>query len=1048
MAKSKWRKGSRQVSLRKKNRTTVLPYSIQKEIEASQDSTEDYRQAASSSDSDDSTSPSPRQQQISRKERRKKRRMQQRQQKHEHQLMRKKQRMGLINNHLPEQNMKVPLSTDESEGSSSVASDAEWPADDGSIGVAAAALKKQQQQQQSIDAQHEEFRLLERRLCKHKAPTKDTEEAKARRVQKLRQELNDDGFDFELQNLLDDIVGTGDQPPEACGVGKEETDESDAGVPSGTARQELQRMQARGSKGAAYRSKAHGESVDVAANMLKQQQQQHSGTDRLQDEMRMLEKRLLSHRGKKGGTEASAADKRKKLREELEKDGFDAELQNILDDILGTGDDGVDSDKSDAEESDYSGRGGDSSDLESGLHASDDETTRIEHMSALKDSEAQDKAESKSQSKTYVAPHRRQEARETDAATASGLSLEAVKVEIVRALNRISEGNAEPVFHHLLRVLQRSSAKLQSQHNSGKHSSEVHAYIVEVRHLICEQLMQSCIKSRFSTNSLIATQTALCCALSKMWDMELCREFLRSLAVCFSTSFAESLSVRTQQPEVVVADTASLVTRHSVVGLCCLYDFGFVSPRLFVELIRRVAGLRDTEASKEGRSSLSDYRVELLLLLLRLGGGKLRQDDANLFTSTWKQLQGLVQVDDGRAVPRLDREASHAADELPAGAGRLRALIMELQDLKAGKQKDRLMLVKASQDAMRRWLSSNSVFGPTLLTSQYQIDGSWDALERGERPELSKAAAAAADFQQHQRLRATNAAAAADATVVGALASSIQQKASLLRALDYSRMLCRFNTELQKALFECLMMANGPDDALRALQNSGLLTLKKNTVTQVVAVTMQCCLQEKIYNGFYGMVLSRLCGICGCGASSANEETTCFCFLLPDKPAARYRRTVQRGLAAQVSAAHGFSLRRLLNLAKLTAFLIRVGITDLRIVRFLSFESSVEGRSPMGLTGKLGVFLREVCIEVLSIPTARSSSPSTEVAAEYFSCLRSMSDICEVFIALLQDVVLPTAAPDGRSVKEKHTAKSSEGGRVLKASIVKAALNALQQPEP
>ncbi|KAL8456138.1 hypothetical protein Emag_000023 [Eimeria magna] len=659
--------------------------------------------------------------------------------------------------------------------------------------------------------------------------------------------------------------------------------------------------------------------------MLKRQRQQLSGTDRLQDELRLLEKRLLTHRGGRKGTEASATDRRKKLREELEKDGFDLELQSILDSILGTGAGCADFEKPDAGKSNSDGDSRDSdglrcggfSDLESGFHASDDEATRIEAMSAPKVFEAQDAVESRPQPEAYVAPHRRQEASKTDAATASGLTVEAVKVEIVRALNRISEGNAESVFHQLLRVLQRNSAKLQSHHNSGKQSSEVHAYTVD-----------SCIKSRFSTNSLIATETALCCALSKLWDMELCREFLRSLAVCFSTYFAESLSLRTQQPEVVVTDTASLVTRHSVVGLCCLYDFGFVSARLFVELIRRVAGLRDIEAPKECTSSLSDYRVELLLLLLRLGGGKLRQDDANLFTSTWKQLQELVHAHEERAGPRPDRGASHAADELPAEAGRLRALIMELQDLKAGKQKDRLMLVKASQDAMRRWLSSNSVFGPTLLTSQYQIDGSWDALEKGERPDLSKAGAAAADFQRHQRLRAKNVAAAADATIVGSLASSIQHKASLLR--------------------------------------------------------------------------------------------------------------------------------RLLNLGKLTAFLIRVGITDLRIVRFLSFESSVEGHSPMGLTGKLGVFLREVCIEVLSIPTLRASSPAPEnglkeVAARYFSCLRSMSDICEVFIALLQDVVLPIAEPDGRSWKKIRTAQSSEGGRAIKASIVNAALNALlshQRSEP
>ena len=39
-----------------------------------------------------------------------------------------------------------------------------------------------------------------------------------------------------------------------------------------------------------------------------------------------------------------------------------------------------------------------------------------------------------------------------------------------------------------------------------------------------------------------------------------------------------------------------------------------------------------------------------------------------------------------------------------------------------------------------------------------------------------------------------------------------------------------FNTELQRGLFECLLMANNANDALRLLQNGGYLSLKKETV--------------------------------------------------------------------------------------------------------------------------------------------------------------------------------------------------------------------------
>lgn len=96
---------------------------------------------------------------------------------------------------------------------------------------------------------------------------------------------------------------------------------------------------------------------------------------------------------------------------------------------------------------------------------------------------------------------------------------------------------------------------------------------------------------------------------------------------------------------------------------------------------------------------------------------------------------------------------------------------------------------------------------------------------------------------------------------------------------------------------------------------------------QLVGVALQCCLQEKVFNSYYGLVLARLCGVCCCQRSiefsSEKAGPNCGCFFLPEKPASRYRRVLQRGISAQASAALGFSLRRLLNLAKLTAFLVR-----------------------------------------------------------------------------------------------------------------------------
>lgn len=64
-------------------------------------------------------------------------------------------------------------------------------------------------------------------------------------------------------------------------------------------------------------------------------------------------------------------------------------------------------------------------------------------------------------SQVYVAPRRRRQCAHACSVGGSPVSLETVKVEVVRALNRVSEGNAEPVLHQLLAVLNRSALKVR-----------------------------------------------------------------------------------------------------------------------------------------------------------------------------------------------------------------------------------------------------------------------------------------------------------------------------------------------------------------------------------------------------------------------------------------------------------------------------------------------------------------------------------------------------------------------------------------------------------
>ncbi|CDJ36192.1 LOW QUALITY PROTEIN: uncharacterized protein EMH_0010010 [Eimeria mitis] len=861
------------------------------------------------------------------------------------------------------------------------------PTDSDSIDEADVTLREARKRQRHGDTALQ--RELEGSLGIRGDKVDSAESSRARA--KVRNELKADDFDLQLQDILEGNRTEASHPVNiGCG--------NSSRKPLLSKPKELKMP---GDRRARYEASRASGSIGAAAAALKedQEREQKHSYDPLREELRILERRLGISSSGSSKTKEAREKKRRKLREELEADGFDLELQDVLDGILVSFTYSGITDETRAVSLVVVQRKSKALTLTNQLRG-----TRWESLKGNPTVlpwglpiQKQGLLEGGPVSSVYVAPHRRREATDGSETASSKAALEAVRIEVLR--RQIQKGEAAEFLRK---------------------------YTVGVRGVLCDQLMQSCIHSRFSTNSLIATQTALCCALGKTWDIELCRDVLAALAVCFSSNFARALIQRTEQPEAVAADTASLTTRHAVVGVCCLYDFGFVSPRLFVELIWRVSGIRrGPKAMDEHVVELTDFRIELLLLLLRLGGEKLRQDDTPLFTTTWKTLECVVQHQGNGRSQRLDALEGNVAE-----AGRLRALLLELQDLKSGKQKGRLMLIKASQTALRRWLSSSTVFGSSFLSTQFQISGSWEDLEQGHRPELSKKAAVAAHCQQQQQLQAGDFKSAPDAFASGAAANSLRQQAALLR----------FNTELQQSLFECFVTANSPDHALQLLQNSGHLSLKKVIITQTVAVAMQCCLQEKFYNQFYGMVLSRLCGICVCQAAQNGNNAVCKCFLVCEKGAARYRRTVQRGLAAQASAAHGFSVRRLLNLAKLTAFLIRLHIADLRIVRFLNFDSAGEKQGPMGLSGKLGIFLREICVELLCCPTAAGSPlPAREdwkeSAVAYFKCLGSMSDICEAFITILQDVVLPTISVD--------SAGKSSAEQALKASVVKSAIRTL-----
>ena len=79
--------------------------------------------------------------------------------------------------------------------------------DSESVGDAALAFKedKKKEQKKCYDPLREELKILERRLGISRSSSR-TKDARERRRRKLREELEADGFDLELQDVLDNIL--------------------------------------------------------------------------------------------------------------------------------------------------------------------------------------------------------------------------------------------------------------------------------------------------------------------------------------------------------------------------------------------------------------------------------------------------------------------------------------------------------------------------------------------------------------------------------------------------------------------------------------------------------------------------------------------------------------------------------------------------------------------------------------------------------------------------------------------------------------------------
>merc|ERR1712210_51942 len=138
-------------------------------------------------------------------------------------------------------------------------------------------------------------------------------------------------------------------------------------------------------------------------------------------------------------------------------------------------------------------------------------------------------------------------------------------------------------------------------------------------------------------------------------------------------------------------------------------------------------------------------------------------------------------------------------------------------------------------------------------------------------------------------------------------AAEVEQSHELLELARRMRM----NTEVRKKIF-CLIMS--AEDYLEATERLVKLGTKNHVEREVLFVVVDCCVQEKTYNPYYGHLAAKLASI--------------------DR---RYRIAGQFTIWDKLKLAGELNKTQLSNLAKITAFLVQEKAQSLGILKVIEF---------------------------------------------------------------------------------------------------------------
>ena len=380
----------------------------------------------------------------------------------------------------------------------------------------------------------------------------------------------------------------------------------------------------------------------------------------------------------------------------------------------------------------------------------------------------------------------------------------------------------------------------------------------DVNQTITDLTISALVLPTLTPNRLVMEHAMLLAILHANVGTEVGAHFLQNVVKLFSNTYAKAVTAK--------EDGESKEVHNLLLIISYVFSFKMVGARLVFDMLDVLV------------ETFSELDIELVLLALRNCGFALRKEDPVALKSLILKIQGkasaskeessrvqfmlevLMAIKNNNMAKIPNYDPSHF-DQLKKS---LRTLIRDgnsLTELNIG-YKDLL----AAESAGRWWIVGSAFTGSLAGAAEQDEDkvGSKDVIEGEQNHEL----------------------------------------------LELARKM-RMNTEVRKKIF-CLIMS--AEDYLEATEKLVKLGTKNHVEREVLFVAVDCCVQEKSYNYFYGHLVAKLASI--------------------DR---RYRIAGQFTIWDKLKLAGELNKCQLSNLAKITAFLVQEKAQSLGILKVIEF---------------------------------------------------------------------------------------------------------------